>query len=48
METSAKIRNNAKDIFIEAAKQLHLASIGKSNNASMKIMKLLILIIIVL
>ena len=34
-ETSAKIRNNAKDIFIEAAKQLHLASIGKSNNASM-------------
>ena len=34
-ETSAKIRNNAKDIFIEAAKQLHLASIGKSNNAFM-------------
>ena len=34
-ETSAKIRNNAKDIFIEPAKQLHLASIGKSNNASM-------------
>lgn len=34
-ETSAKNRNNAKGIFLEAAKQLHLASIGKSNNASM-------------
>ena len=35
IETSAKIGNNAKEIFMEAAKQLHLASIGKSNNCSM-------------
>ena len=34
-ETSAKEGNYTKEVFMEAAKQLHLGSIGKSNNCSM-------------
>ena len=34
-ETSAKEGNYTKEIFMEAAKQLHLSPIGKSLNSSM-------------